>query len=132
MSFDHRDIRRKMDVYTSDSVYLGNVLRVTGSRDAAEEHRLEGSEAAGNQDAFSGELMGPMPTRAIGNAGPLNQVKQRAYASRSDGANRMESGMIVAGKYWGLAGRHTIPISAIQTVSMERIILRNTWDELRG
>ena len=128
MSFDRRDIRPAMDVYTSDNVYLGTVLKTiqgptVPAGDAVPDHAHEAS-------AVSGELLGPMPTQPIGNPGPSTQSARTRYAVGSDSAQPRGCGTIVVSTWWGLVGRRTIPLEVVQAISMERVILRLSKDDL--
>ena len=128
MSFDRRDIRPAMDVYTSDNVYLGTVLETfrgpaMPAGDPLPDHALEVS-------AVNGELLGPMPTQTIGNPGPSTQSARTRYAVGSASAQPLGRGTIVVGRWWGLVGRRTIPLEAVQAISMERVILRLSKDDL--
>ena len=128
MGFDRRDIRPAMDVYTLDNVYLGTVLAVAPGPEppAGEAASAPGREAS----AISGESLGPMPTQPVGNAGPETQSARARYATQPDGAERLGRGALTVGKWWGLAARRTIPLDAVQTVSLERVVLRLKRDEL--
>ncbi|MBI3968597.1 MAG: hypothetical protein HY329_23430 [Chloroflexi bacterium] len=121
MGFDRRDIRPAMDVYTADNVYLGTVLAVVSGPGATPE--AAGDEPTPTVSAFDGEQLGPVPTQAVGNAGPATQSAARSYAVASDGAAPIGAGEIRVGRWWGLVGRYTIPLSAVQTVSLERVVL---------
>ena len=128
MSFDRRDIRPSMDVYTRDNAYLGTVLTVIqGPAGAAEEHALEGERQS---SAVGGELLGPMPTGPIGNRGPTTQSARARYGTGPDDAQPIGHGAIVAGKWWGLVERRTLPLDLVLTVSLERVILRVNKDEI--
>ena len=131
MSFDSRDIRPSMDVYTLDNAYLGTVLAVVPGPEPPVGETEEQVPAPDHQaSAISGELLGPMPTQTIGNPGPRTQSAGAFYATRADGARRLGRGVLKVGKWWGLAGRRTIPLDAVQTVSLERVVLKVTQDEL--
>ncbi len=128
MSFDRRDIRPAMDVYTCDNVYLGTVLKTTQGPamppgDVVPDHAHEAS-------AVSGELLGPMPTQTIGYTGPSTQSARTRYAVGSDSAQPLGRGMIVVGRWWGLVGRRTFPLEVVQAISMERVILRFSKGDL--
>ncbi len=128
MSFDRRDIRPSMDVYTLDNAYLGTVLAVV----PGQEPPPEGSAPApdGETSAISGESLGPMPTQPVGNDGPRTQSARAQYAAQPDGAERLGHGALTVGKWWGLAARRMIPLDAVQTVSLERVVLKLKRDEL--
>ena len=128
MSFDRRDIRPAMDVYTRDNVYLGTVLAVTpGPQDQAGELIAADARQA---SAVNGELLGPMPTQTIGNHGPITQSARAGYATEPDAAQPLGNGALVAGKWWGLIGKRTIPLDDVQSVSLERVILKRRKDEI--
>ena len=130
MSFDRRDVRPSMDVYTLDNAYLGTVLAVVPGPEpaAGESPPAPGREAS----AISGESLGPMPTQPVGNAGPETQSARAAYATQPDGAERLGRGALTVGKWWGLVARCTISLDAVQTVSLERVVLKLKRDELRA
>ncbi len=116
-----------MDVYTMDNVYLGTVLRIivdstTPARPAP--------GAAEPGSSVQGELLGPMPTQPIGNPGPTAQSAPARYASTHDTAEPLGAGTILVGKWWGLVERRVISVDLVQTVSMERIVLRLRKAEL--
>lgn len=122
MSFDRADIRPAMEVYTLDNVYLGTVLAVTPGPPHADP--TPERPATMHSSAVSGELMGPMPTQSLGNTGPQRQAAGAGYASAGDGAAPLGQGSFTVGKWYGLFGKRSFPLDAVQTVSMERIILR--------
>jgi hypothetical protein len=128
MGFDRRDIRPAMDVYTLDNVYLGVVRAVVPGPLGPGGVRVP--EATPAASAVDGELRGPVPTQDIGNAGPRTQSARAGYAAAPDGAEPLGDGALEVGKWWGLVGRRTIPLRAVQTVSLERVTLRQTKDEL--
>lgn len=134
MSFDSRDIRPMMDVYTKDNLYLGSVLAMTpGTLPTNGKHGVERAHAAHKHvegSDFSGEMLGPVPTQTIGNTGPIVQSARANYASQPDDAILLGHGSITVGKWYGLLGRHTIPLDAVQTVSLERVVLRLMKNEL--
>lgn len=129
MSFDNRDIRPSMDVYTHDNVYLGTVLKIIPERGmpATADQPVDGSTQS---SAVSGELMGPMPTMPIGNPGPHTQSARAGYTTQPDSARPLGQGTLRVGKWWGLLGRRTLPLDAVQTVSLERVVLRLLKTEL--
>ncbi len=128
MGFDRRDIRPSMDVYTLDNAYLGTVLAVvSGPEPPLEEAALAPSRET---STISGESLGPMPTQPVGNAGPRTQSARAQYAAQPDGAERLGHGALTVGKWWGLAARRMIPLDAVQTVSLERVVLKLKRDEL--
>ena len=128
MSFDRRDVRPAMDVYTLDDVYLGTVLRIVPGPEPPAQEQVP--EDARQSSAIGGELLGPMPTQPLGNPGPSTQSAHALYAVPSDGAQPLGRGALEVGKWWGLVGRRTIPLDAVQTVSLERVVLRLNQAEL--
>jgi hypothetical protein len=128
MSFDQRDIRPAMDVYTLDNVYLGPVLNVTPGGQPPVKGKIEPS--ARPSSAINGELLGPMPTLPIGNKGPQTQSASELYATQPASAQPLGGGTITVGNWWGLVNRRTIPLDAVQTVSLERVVLKLRSDEL--
>lgn len=133
-TFDLRDIRRTMDVYTADNVYLGSVLGIEPAPDkrpARHDPRDEQPpEPHAHTSTFNGERLGPAPTADIGNAGPSTQSARRGYGAASDGATPIGRGVLRVGKWWGIASRHTIALDAVQAVSLERVVLHLRADEL--
>jgi len=138
VSFDRRDVRRGMDVYTLDNVYLGTVLWVRGRDAASADGAIGHSGPAPRGSAVSGELLGPMPTAQLGNAGPREQSAGRAYASRGAVARRLTGAdrMVVVRMPLGTDFREPWPrvrqvaIDLVQMVSLERVVLRVTAADL--
>ena len=126
MSFDRRDIRTAMDVYTLDNIYLGTVLGIT-SGPARTQERMP--EAARQSSIVNGELLGPMPTQPIGNLASLKQSAKADYGTTPD-AEPVGAGVLVIGRWWGLVGRRVISLEDVQTVSLERVVLRQRRREL--
>jgi hypothetical protein len=126
MSFDTRDIRRYMDVYTADNTWLGEVLRIEpGPQPPGGE---QAGESVRQASRINGELLGPAPTAPIGNRGPHAQSATEQYAVSHDGAQRLGQGSMLIGRWWGLFARRTIPLSAVQTVGLERVVLKHKMD----
>ena len=113
MSFSRRDLRRGVDVFSADNVYLGTVVwvrwegvasasppgpsPVRGGRDQDNlvSPPLSTRERPGGGASpapFSGERLGPMPTAALGNGAPVLQTVSNRYASESDRATKNDSG----------------------------------------
>ena len=122
MSFDRRDIRISMDVYTFDQTYLGTVLTIRPGPALSGERILPD---ALQSSSVNGEMLGPMPTAPIGNLAPHRQSAAAGYAAAGD-ARPLGAGSLVVGKWWGLIGRREIPLADVQTVSLERVVLRRT------
>ena len=136
MSLDDRDVRPGMDVYTLDDVYLGSVVRVEPG-DAPPAPRA--SPSAGGSET-SGESLGPMPTAAVGNRGPREQSAAQGYATggpsvgRPLGAGRLrvrrspvglDPSTLIPRSRW-------LPLDLVQTVSLERVVLRVTAADLNS
>jgi hypothetical protein len=128
MSFDRGDIRPSMDVYTLDNSYLGTVLRIHANPITAADEQVA-PDALQSSDV-SGELLGPVPTLPIGNRGPRTQSAGNRYATQPDAAEPIGRGTIEVGKWWGMFGRRTISLDDVQTVSLERVVLRLRDGEL--
>lgn len=131
MSFDFRDIRPAMDVYTLDNVYLGTVLKVIPGPMAPDDGPEVGPDAR-QSSQVSGELLGPMPTQYLGNRGPTSQSARARYAITPDIRRPIGRGALEVGKFFGLVGRRTIPLDAVLTVSLERVILKMRHDQLNA
>ena len=138
MTFNRRDVRRGMDVYTLDDVYLGTVVWVRvreASPKAQARHQQEHDDAG---SAVSGEMLGPMPTADLGNGGPRVQSARRAYDTGNALGEPLsgEARMVVLRTPLGTDLRdlmprlHQIPIGLVQTVSLERVLLRVTSADL--
>lgn len=147
MSFDARDVRRGMDVYSSDGVYLGTVIWVVdgpatprprphaGQPDSAP--RASPSQVSA---AYSGESLGPMPTAALGNGGPRRQTAATDFASTpvfaTNDPGRQPAEivllrMLTSLRWSTLRPRlRRIAVNEVQAVSLERIILSCTAAEL--
>ena len=141
MSFAWRDLRRGMDVFSSDGVLLGSVVHIkprpgppmTETAPASVEGTPDGS-------AFNGESLGPMPTVSLGNWGPTHQQRTGQYAtSNDDGVPPTHDvpselwvfRMLVAlnwGTLWPRLRRY--PVSLVLHVSHERIVLSATATDL--
>jgi hypothetical protein len=133
-SFDQRDIRRTMDVYTADNVYLGTVLRIESQPDTPSAHTetidRQPQVFHNPEHAFNGEQLGPASTAQMGNQGPTTQSALNKYGASSDAAVAIGRGSLHVGKWWGLAGKHILPLDAVQAVSLERVVLRIRADDL--
>ncbi len=128
MGFDRRDIRPTMDVFTSDNVYLGTVLGITVGVAQPVGERVPPS--ARQSSVINGELLGPAPTQPLGNPGPLRQAAAAGYATQADTMQLLGKGTISVGRWWGLFGKRHIPLAAVQTVSLERVVLKWRYNEL--
>lgn len=130
MSFDRRDIRPMMDVFTSDNIYLGAVLAITPGAVEPTPFDERVAPSVRQSSAVSGELLGPMPTLPIGNHGPEFQAAWAHYATTPDNAQPLGAGSITVGQWLGLKSKRTIPLALVQTVAMERVVLSLTKREL--
>ncbi|MBA3532032.1 MAG: hypothetical protein H0T73_08955 [Ardenticatenales bacterium] len=122
MSFNRRDIRPGMDVYTLDNHYLGTVLEVIAGPAQAAPEQVAASSL--QSSLVSGETLGPAPTQSLGNSGPTAQSAAARYATRAGTPAALGSGAFKVGTWWGLRERRTIPLEEVQTVSLERVVLR--------
>lgn len=127
MSFDNRDIRRTMDVYTLDNHYLGTVLEVIANPARVTREQIPAD--ALQSSVVSGELLGPVPTLPLGNLAAQRQSASQRYATAPDGAPLGDGAMRV-GRWWGLLGQRRIPLADVQAVSLERVVLRLKRAEL--
>ena len=127
MSFDIRDIRRPMDVFTLDGAYLGTVREVRPAPTPTAEPPPEPSRRASE---VSGEALGPAPTVEVGNRGPHTQGAANGYAARPDGAQAIGRGSIVVGRWGRYLGGRTFSVDDVLAVSLERVVLRHTHAEL--
>jgi hypothetical protein len=149
VSFLERDIRRGMDVFSLDGVYVGTVVHVSYERDRGGHHAPHGGKAEATvrsgerrvsaEGQFSGESIGPMPTAVLGNDGPREQSPGTAYASapRSSGRERRRPVALVMVRLLTALNRATlrprvrrISVDRVQGISLERIILSLTAAEL--
>ena len=121
MGFDVRDIRRGMDVYTRDNVYLGSVLEARPGPAFSEQAGAGPRPEEASEP--NGELLGPMPTAPLGNPAPQQQGAARGYAASPDGARPLGRGTLRVGR-WPGPGVRTISLDEVQTVSLERVVLR--------
>ena len=128
MSYDARDIRKPMDVFTMDNAYLGTVRKVIPGEVTQDSGQVP--ETARQASLVNGEMLGPMPTRPLGNHGPRSQSATAHYATQADGAQRIGHGKIVVGKLGGLLSRRTISTDDVLSVSLERVVLKLKRDEL--
>lgn len=122
MGFDLRDIRPGMDVYTRDYVLLGTVQRIEAGRGARPAALV--TPGARQSSAVSGELLGPVPTAPLGNAGPRRQSAAEGYATAPDTDGLIGDGSLIVTRWWGLRGRRRVPADLVQTVSLEHVVLR--------
>lgn len=125
MSFDRRDIRKTMDVYSYDNVYLGTVLVIT----EGPARRVKHSIASDPSSYVNGELLGPMPTQPIGSEASMRQGAGAHYGIAADAAP-IGAGSIVVGRCWGLRQRRIVALDDVQCVSLERIVLKQRAAEL--
>jgi hypothetical protein len=144
-----------MDVYSADqSRYLGSVIQVwraesggrgpaTGEAMATGETALGENPPLDHEEGKSvsptehvaerrlGEEMGPFPTIAAGNTGPVEQSASHGYATGREGAGvvlfAVRPGRINLGP---LTPALYIPTTAVRSVSMERVVLDVHGDEI--
>lgn len=142
--------RRGMDVFTADQKgYIGTVARVlwgpakrsigataeeTGSSSSAVEGNPDLVHEEGGQvsptdyraERRLGEEMGPVPTIALGNTGPEEQSAEQRYATDLHGPERRAAYLVVRPGRINLGFLTPplwVPIGAVQSVSMERVVL---------
>ncbi len=132
MTFNRSDIRPAMDVFTRDNWYLGVVLLIIpGPLPTVRQAGIEPvSHRSLEHSSISGELLGPMPTQGVGNTGPIAQSAKARYAINADTFVSLGHGSIIVGKWYGLFGRKKFPLHTVQTVSLERVVLRLIHAEL--
>jgi hypothetical protein len=130
-----------MDVFSADGVYVGTVIHIIRRAilDAATRRTAEGSSAA-PVSGFSGEALGPMPTSALGNRGPRQQSAVMAFASsaasgQTDPSTRPAElivlrSLVALNRATLMPTLRRIPVTMVQLVSMERIVLSSTAAEL--
>jgi hypothetical protein len=111
-----------------DNVYLGSVRAIIpGPTTGITEQVVP---EARQSSVVNGEHLGPMPTQTIGNAGPHTQSAAALYATQPDSAQAIGRGILKVGKWWGLGHQRSIPMEAIQTVSFERVVLKQRKADL--
>lgn len=123
------EIRRMMDVYSFDSDYLGSVLWITA--DGATSGSPEFPDQLRQESKVSGESLGPAPTQRVGNPGPVTQSARQRYGIGDDPQPAIGNGTMIVGQAFGLMGIKRIPLDDVQTVALERIVLRKTADAYR-
>jgi hypothetical protein len=138
VSFDGHDLRVGTDVFDADCVYVGCVVRIRWDRSATVGSSI--GSVATVAPPFSGERLGPMPTAALGNDGPLSQSPATRYASRWSSVVAPERGRPIellvfrwlVSLNWATARPRLrrIPTDLIQVVALERINLSVREDEL--
>ncbi len=127
MTFDTRDIRVGMDVYTADGVYVGAVRAVLlGPAAPRREPQVTTREAS----EVPGELLGPQPTAPLGNPGPETQGARNAFATPSDGALPLGAGRFAVGRLPIPLGWRWFTLADVSVVSFERVVLSRTAAEL--
>ena len=126
MTFDARDVRVGMDVFTSDGVYLGTVRRVVFGPLVVRPRPVSSAEGS----RVSGERLGPQPTGPLGNPGPTTQSARQGYASAPDDAVPLGAGTFLVGRLPIPLGWRRIPLRDVQVVSLERVVLARSAAEL--
>jgi hypothetical protein len=138
VSFDVRDLRLGMDVFSSDGVYLGSVIHV--ARRPRSDPTLTAAARLKNRatgPSFSGETLGPMPTTRLGNRGPAHEQEPSDYATRLATQSDSEPAELVVFRclvaldwrtLWPRLRRY--PVSLVLHTSHERIVLAATAAEL--
>jgi hypothetical protein len=136
VSLNHRDVRPGMDVYTLDNVYLGSVVQVEPGPQS-KPRSVEATSAPGS--TVSGEALGPMPTAPLGNRGPISQSAASAYGTEGaseaialgKGRLRMRLWLVNLSPRTFIPRTRWIPLDLVQTVSLERVVLRVTGSDLQ-
>jgi hypothetical protein len=117
------DIRRNMDVFGLDGGRIGTVIRVN-SDPVARNVMPDNPPFTPDIREFDGEATGPAPTRAVGNRGPATQAPEHRYGTASMSGDPLGNGSVQVGTWYGFFGRRWISLDEVQTVSMERVVLR--------
>jgi hypothetical protein len=126
--FRTSEIRPRMDVFGLDGVRLGTITKVVpGSVQAPS----AGTDLSGTEGVrtFDGEATGPAPTRSVGNFGPETQAPERRYGANVTAGEPLGAGEIEIGTVFGMFWRRRIPLDEVQTVSLERVVLRKRASE---
>jgi sporulation protein YlmC with PRC-barrel domain len=119
-------IRRGMDVYDTDqSSYIGSVIDVVRAAGHAVRARDAGPKPEKTNDGHVlGEELGPFPTIAAGNSGPVNQSAAHGYATGNHDTNAEVTAIVVRpGHRNPLARPLHIPFEAVRSIAMDRLIL---------
>jgi len=127
---DRRDaprltIRRGMDVYDTDQTdYIGSVIEVVASESPVNTSGESKTADASSKGHVFGEELGPFPTISAGNTGPASQSKARQYGTRNHDLYESVTGVVVRpGRRNPIARPLYIPLDAIRSISMDRLIL---------
>ncbi len=117
-----------MDVYDAyQDVYIGSVVDlVTGPsmEDIPRAVSVHDDGTGANGDRTSGEELGPFPTIALGNEGPLSQSVTHDYATRRHAGHADVSGIVVRpGLVNPFARPLYVPVHAVHSIAMDRLIL---------
>lgn len=135
-------IRRGMDVYSAyQNQYLGSVIKVKHGAchrpGAAEPHTTQRVEQPTHDHTARrslGEDLGPFPTRAVGNTGPAQQAAGQHYATMRRDALPEVVYFVVRISRPGVLNpfgqKLYIPVSAILSLSMERIVVNMQPDHI--
>jgi hypothetical protein len=121
--FRSTDIRRSMDVFGLDGDRIGTVLRVRPGPTSGN-NIPDNLPFTPDIRIFDGESIGPAPTRAIGNFGPATQAPEHRYGASARSGEPLGTGEMHVGTLLTLFRRRWISLDEVQTVSMERVILR--------
>jgi hypothetical protein len=124
-SFRSTDIRRNMDVFGLDGQRIGTVIRVSADH-TARTSVPDNPPFTPDVREFDGEATGPAPTRSVGNAGPATQAPEHRYGAATTSGESLGNGSFQVGTWYGLFGRRWISLDEVQTVSLERVVLRRT------
>lgn len=123
--FRSTDIRRSMDVFGLDGNWIGTVLRVRHGPTSGD-NVPDNPPFTPDRRVFDGESLGPAPTRSVGNFGPATQAPEHRYGADARAGKPLGAGTMRVATWNGLFGRRWISLDEVQTVSMERVILRRS------
>lgn len=129
--FRSTDIRRSMDVYGLDGAWIGTVLQVRLGEKSGD-NGPDNPPFTPDTRVFDGESLGPAPTRAVGNFGPATQAPEHRYGASTRTGEPLGTGEMRVGTLFTMFGRRWISLDEVQTVSMERVILRKPASHYRG
>lgn len=130
-------IRRGMDVYDADqSAYIGSVVRLVtapSDRGTKANRGVTSEEDGGRHLSGIGEELGPFPTAELGNRGPTTQSAAQDYGTQEgDGPAAIRGIVVRPGRLNPLSRPLYIPVRAVRSVAMDRLILDLPKSELPG
>lgn len=131
MIYRSSEIRPRMDVFTFDGIRLGSIIRVKPGHIPDQPDNLSANPDATERSDVDGEALGPAPTREVGNFGPASQSPDNRYGTATGDSELLGNGCMQIGTILGMFGRRWVPIDDVQTVSMERVVLRRLASHYR-